>query len=187
MALISPDDFEHLASGLQSVATIISFVVAGIWVYQRYIREQEMYPHIESSADINIIDKQGECWIVELIGILDNKGRTQHKIEDFDFDLNAIYEGESVETSHEWGGQVHFPHSIIRGSFLPARSRFFFIDPGVEAKYSFIRKVPSNASFLLFHCWFNYADSRGFSHTAEKTVSMRRDINSELGSAVRSN
>lgn len=39
-------DFKNLCEGLQSIATITSFIVGGIWVYRRYIRQQERYPNI---------------------------------------------------------------------------------------------------------------------------------------------
>ena len=50
----------------QSVATILSFIVGGWWVYAKFVRAQEKYPNIEFSADINVIGQQGGSLIVEL-------------------------------------------------------------------------------------------------------------------------
>jgi hypothetical protein len=164
------EGFNNLFSAIASMATTISLVVGGIWVYRRYIREEEKYPHIQSSANMEFVGKQDDFWIVELIGTLENKGKVQHKISQFNFDLNAINDDDRIEVSKEWGGQVSFPHKILDDSFLPHKLDFFFIDPGVKAKYSYIVRVPKNATFLIFHCWFSYADQRGYSHTAERTV-----------------
>jgi hypothetical protein len=79
--------------------------------------------------------EQGDFWIVEFAGVLENKGKVRHKIAKFDFDVNALFFDDPVETRDEWGGQVHFPHKIIEGSFLPKHFKYFFIDPGVKARY----------------------------------------------------
>ena len=78
------EDFNNVASAIASMATTISLAVGGFWIYRRYIREEEKYPHIESSAEIEFVGKQGDFWIVELIGTLENKGKVQHKISRFD-------------------------------------------------------------------------------------------------------
>ena len=119
---------------------------------------------------MEFVGKQGDFWIVELIGTLENKGKVQHKIGQFNFDLSAITEDDRIEVSEKWGGQVDFAHKVLEGSFLPHEFGFFFIDPGVKAKYSYIARVPTNSTFLIFHCWFSYRDERGYSHTAERTV-----------------
>ena len=93
-------------------------------------------------------------------------------MEEFRFDLNAIERGAPVETSERWGNQVNFPIEVVRGSFLPQRYKFFFIDPGVKAKYSYLARIPLTASFAILHCSFKYADGRSYSHTAERTIAI---------------
>lgn len=168
------EQWKNLAAALQSFATAISFIAGGIWVYFRYIRQQENFPNIEFSADVDLIGEQGDWFIVELIGIIENKGKVQHKMEEFEFDLNAINSQDTIDVSNDWGGQVHFPNLVAKGSFLPKSYSFFFIDPGVRAKYSYIARVSKDATFLIFHCWFNYVDGRRFGHTAERTVSLAK-------------
>jgi len=166
---------KNYASSFQSIITACSLIVGGCWVYFKYLRRQENYPNIEFTADINLIGKQGEWWIIELIAIIENKGKVQHKMNNFRFDLNAIFTEDQVEVSNEWDGQVDFPQQIAEGSFLPKRYQFFFIDPGVKAKYSYIVRAPVKATFLILHSWFSYADNRGYNHTAERTVSLTED------------
>jgi hypothetical protein len=140
----------------------------------RFIRQQEKYPNIEFFADIDFIGAQGEWWIVEIIATIDNKGKAQHKMSEFRFDLNSLYPEDQIELSQKWGGQVNFPRVIAEGSFLPEKFSFFFLDPGTKAKYSFITRIPKQASFAILHCSFRYADKRNLEHTAEKTVTVPR-------------
>lgn len=170
------EEIKNLAAAFQSVATVVSFIVGGIWVYSKYIRQQERYPNIEFSADVQFIGKQDDYWIVELIATVENKGKAQHRMEEFLFDLNALPKSAKVQTSEKWGNQVDFPVSVAQGSFLPKQYKFFFIDPGVKAKYSYLSRVPTSASFVVLHSWFKYGDDRKYSHTAERTVAVPQEI-----------
>jgi hypothetical protein len=169
------ENWKNLAAAAQSVATIISFGVGGFWVYRRYIRQQEKYPHIEFSADVQFIGVQDDWCITELTATVENKGKVQHRMSDFGFDLNAIEKGAPVLTSARWGGQADFPKCVAKGSFLPAHFDFFFLDPGLKAKYSYIARVPTSATFVILHCWFEYGDKRKFGHTAERTVAVPKE------------
>jgi hypothetical protein len=166
------EDLSNLAAAIQSFATVASFAIGGFWVYRKYVREVEKYPHIESAADLKFIGQQGDFWIVEFAGILENKGKVRHRINSFSFDVNALFADDPIETDHRWGGQVNFPNRIAEGSFLPARYDYFFIDPGVKARYSFNGRVPKQATMLLLHCWFEYVDQPGHGHAAELAVSV---------------
>jgi hypothetical protein len=163
-------NLKDVAAALQSVVTAFAFIVGGIWAYRRYVVEEANYPHLETSAEIEFIGNQGDFWIAELRAVLHNKGRVQHKIEEFGFDLNALLSDDQVDIEKKWGGQVNFPHEIAKGSFLPKSFSYFVVGPNVVAKYSYVARVPKQATFLILHCWFTYSDGRGFSHTMEKTV-----------------
>jgi hypothetical protein len=164
--------FKDLTAAIQSIATIVSFGVGGFWVYRKYIQQVEQYPHIESAAGINFIGEQGDYWIVEFAAILENKGKVRHKIANFRFDVNALYKGDRIEGREEFGGQVYFPHKIVDASFLPDRYKFFFIDPGIKARYSYNGRIPKQATMIVLHCWFEYVDQPGHGHVAEKTVTV---------------
>ena len=173
------EQFEKLSSGLQSIATIISFIVGGIWVYQRYILQQEPYPNINFTADINVIGKQDEYWIVELIALIENKGKAQHKMEQFEFDVYGVNKKDKLEDDERFGGQVAFGHLIKKGSFLPIKWKYFFVDPGTSAKYSFLSRIPEDISFIVLHTSFTYHNRNSAGHTAEKTISLIEKRNTD--------
>ena len=96
-------DWKDITAIFQSTITPLALIFGGIWAYRRYVVEESNFSHIETSADVSFIGQQRDFWIVELVAILNNKGRVQHKIEKFTFDLNAIYSGEPIDVSDEWG------------------------------------------------------------------------------------
>ena len=164
------EKFGHLASAIQSIFTVLAVVLGAAWAYWRFVRQAERYPYITFSADINFVCRQGGYWIVELISVIENKGKVPHRFSVFDFDLYAIFPDDAVAVNQEFGGQVHFPHEIVKGSWKPERTSNFFIAPGATSKYSFVARVPEAATAIMLHSWFEYDDRRKHGHTAERTV-----------------
>lgn len=167
---MSLTEFKDWTDILTSTLTSLSILIGGGWVFYRFILQQERYPNINFTTDINVIGKQENYWIIELIALIENKGKAQHKMKEFGFDLNALFTNDKIETNENWGNQVDFPHRLAFGSYLPKHHDFFFIDPGTTAKYSYITKVPEDTSFLILHSNFKYYRRSGYMHTAEKTI-----------------
>ena len=169
---MSFDDFNNFCGGVESIATVSALVAGGFWAYLRFIKQRDDYAFIDFTVDMNFVGKQGEWWIVELIANLENKGKVQHKFRDLSFDLEAMFQGDSLETSDKFGGQAYFPHPILRGPWVPSAE--YFIEPGVRSKYSFVARVPSGISYLMLHGRFSYQKQKAW-HSAEKTVKMPLD------------
>ncbi|SRR6266404_2613870 len=157
-----------LAGAIESVVKVAALGIGGYWAYSRFVRQREKYAFIEFTVNLLFIGKQEGWWIVEVIADIQNKGKVQHRISNFNFDLAAIFQEDKMETSEEYGGQVFFPHQVAKGSWLPAKFNHFFIDPGTKAHYSYIARIPEAASFAILHGWFDYTDQKA-SHTAEKS------------------
>jgi len=49
------EEINNLTGAIESIATAVSLLIGGLWVYQKYIRQQEGYPNIEFLADIKYI------------------------------------------------------------------------------------------------------------------------------------
>jgi hypothetical protein len=169
------EKFAQLAGGIGSIITALAVLAGAIWAYRRFIAQEERYPAITFSADINFVCRQRGYWIIELISIIENKGKVPHKFQRADFDLFALYPADEVDVNDEFGGQAFFPHEILKGTWLPKRFSAFFIAPGASLKYTFVARVPETATAIMLHSWFDYDDRRGVGHAAEKTVALPRD------------
>jgi len=169
VAALSPDDFANLASGVESLVTAGAVIAGGVWALRRFGIAREGHPHIQFSADVTFITSHADWWIVELVAVVENKGRARHEIREFDFDLYALGEADPVEPAAEYGNQVRFPQLVTRGTWLTGDYNYFFIEPGVAAKYSHIARIPMTARAVVLHAWFRYPDGR-HGHTAERTI-----------------
>jgi hypothetical protein len=177
------EDFNDLTGGLQSLVTAGALIIGAIWAYWKFVLQGERHAHIETSAEIEFVDFQDNSWIVELRAVLTNKGKVEHRLAQFGFDLAALFRDDPVETSTNWGGQVDFPHEIARGSFLPSSFKFFVVGPGVTARYSFVAKVPREANSLMLHCRFSYMDRATFGHSMERTAKVPTPPRAAAGQA----
>src|SRR5262245_41732546 len=119
---VTGQDWVTWASGVQSLVTAASLVIGGIWVYLRYVRQQERYPNLEFTADINFVGPQAGWWIVELVALVENKGKGQHRMNDLVFDLKALRPNDPLELNSIYGNQVDFLHLVAEGSFRPQQS-----------------------------------------------------------------
>ena len=167
---MTPQEWRDVAGAVQSFATALSLIVGGSWVYWKFIRQRENQPSIDFSAAVNFIGQQGDWLVVELTAEVTNHGKVQHRLERFELDLNGILPSDPLEPREEWGNQVHFPHLLAKGSFLPDGTQYFFIDPGAKARYSYVTRVPSTMAFVILHTWFEYPNNRRLHHAAEATA-----------------
>ena len=154
---------------LKDLFTCLGIIAAGIWAVYIFIRQRENQPRIEMSADIIFHGKMDGWWITELVTYIENKGKVQHKLYNLDFDLASINKGDSVDLAPQFGGQALFPNLISKGSFKRADMEYFFIEPGVKGKYSYLTRVPENAEIIVLHAWFDY-EKISKVHGSEKTA-----------------
>ena len=150
----------------------LAVIVGGLLAYRRRRAKQSSYAHIETSAEISFLGQQDSFWIVELRVTLNNKGKAQHKIHKFRFDLHAIGADDPIDASKKAGGRVNFANEIAKGSFVPRGYAYCVIGPTVTATYTYVARVPDWATFLMLHCRFDY--NPGFSHWMEKAVQVPR-------------
>lgn len=166
---MTSDQFKTIVEIIASIATTIAIIAAGIWAYFRFVRQRENSALIDFSVDVNFILKKDGWWIIELIAYVENKGRVQHRIKEFTFELASLDINHSVDLAPEFGNQVYFPNEIAKGSFLPSSCTYFFVEPGLKNKYSYVSRVQAEAELLMMHSFFKYLDGK-HSHTAEITV-----------------
>ncbi len=177
---MTAEGFNSIAGGAESIATMLALVIGAYWTYTRFIKQRENFAFLEFTADMHFVGQQDGKWIVELIAYLENKGKVQHQFSDLSFELAALFRGDTLESSQDFGGQALFPHQISKGPWIPAGK--YFIEPGVKAKYSYIAHIPAETTYLMLHGHFTYKDQAAW-HTAERTLAVPGESNRQVGPA----
>jgi hypothetical protein len=123
---------------------------------KKWILRQEEFAHIETAAEINFVSHHGRYWIIELIAWVENKGSAEHIMQKFNFDLSYMTAKDDIVHVPEFGGQILFQHHAKTASFLPDGKDYFFIQPSVRAKYSYVMAISDEPTVLIFHWSFDY-------------------------------
>jgi hypothetical protein len=163
------EDFDHLASGLSSLATILALGIGALWTYQRFVRTREANPKIQFTVDISFVIQQNGFWVAEALAFLENKGLVRHDIKTFSFDVRYFLEGDPIHK--DVGFTVYVPNEddeSNEGSWLPKEWGSTYIEPGLLTRYSSLIRIPVAATAVLIHGKFMYSDDDW--HTADKLV-----------------
>ena len=154
---------------LESIFKILGIAVAGFWVLWKYVLFKESSPRIEFSVDVDFVGVQGDFWLVEFVGNLENRGQVPYKITNLDFETNYLTGDDLVEESYEFQGQVNIRNTLKRGSWLPSDPvKPAIIHPGIKMKYNYIYKVTTTSTFVLIHGKLDYGN--GLQTRADKLL-----------------
>lgn len=178
-------DLKNHLELVQIALTCLGIIGAGIWAIFIFIRQRENKPRVEFSADIVFHKKIGDWWIVELLAYIENKGKVQKKLYNLNFDLASIEVNDPITLSQKYNNQVLFPNLIVKGSYLNNKTLYFFIEPGVKSKYSYIARVPANTQAVIFHTYFDYYKRGALYRRISKALKMKIIIRSHTAEATK--
>lgn len=146
----------------------MALIVGAFWTYRRFVRTREACPKIEFTVDATFVHKQGGLWVLEALAFIENKGLVRHSIKEFTFDLRYTLSSDTLEAKAPF--LVFIPHKACAGSWLPPDWGETFIEPGLRTRYSCVVSVPEQASMVLIHGKFYYANRDW--HTADKLIAV---------------
>ena len=152
------EEFKNFAESLSALATFLGIVIGGAWALRKYVFRKEDFPRIEMTVNISFVGMHKNEWIVELLGLLKNKGAVPHAIQDLRFELRCLSAMDGIEDGDKVGGQLFFGTVLKEGSWTPSDSnKPMLILPGVALRYSYVYHVPITARFLILHGKLEYA------------------------------
>lgn len=162
-------DLKYFAETAQSALSALAILVGGGWAARRYLFYKESLARLELRVNVEFVGKQAGQWLVELLGLLENKGAVPHEIRDMRFELRCLLKGDSLQEGDDAiQKQVNFTRDIKEGSWTPGgQDSKMTILPGVALRYSHIARLPPDASFVLLHGKLQY--------NSEKMPDLRAD------------
>lgn len=155
-------DLKDAAETAQAALAALAILVGGGWAARRYLFHKEALARLELRVDVEFVGKQNGQWLVELLGLLENKGAVPHEIRDIRFELRCLLKGDALEEgTAAIQEQVNFKRLLKEGSWTPgAQSSTMTILPGVLIRYCHVAKLPPDAAFVLLHGRLEYNSRR---------------------------
>ncbi len=161
---------------IKNLLTSFAILLGGIWTIWRFVLQREGNAKIQFNVDFRIVGILKNKYIVEVIAIVENKGKVRHYVNDFKFDLLYLSQDHEIEEGDKRiNNQLLFEKIIDKRYWIPPSWYDSFIDAGVVQNYTYVTHVPIEAKFALVYAQFKYpAFSRLIPigktfHTAQRT------------------
>jgi hypothetical protein len=160
---VNHEPFKNVAEGIQSIVTSVALIAGGIWAFWRFVLTREGQPLIEPDLDIVFVHKQNGRWIIEIVAILENKGKARLDIKEFVFELRYALPKDHVEGNQvlvpdifDLKTELNFPpHSELKDAWLKD-DETIFLEPGVRQRHSVSASLPAEATIALAAIEFWY-------------------------------
>lgn len=166
-------DLKDIAGFINDITTAVGIIVGGGWAFWRFVLRREQHAKIQFDLDLNIISRDHDSLVVEVIAIVENKGLVRHVLTDFKFDLLYLENGDPIINGDERiNQQVLFKPVFKKRYWIPPDWLGTFIDAGVVQKYTYVASVPKTASMCWIFASFKYPDSESDFHTAQKVFNL---------------
>jgi hypothetical protein len=147
--------FDHISKGLESVATVVAFIVGAIWTYRRFIYQGENNPKVAFDVDMRFIGCHNDQWLVEAAAIIENKGLVRQTIRSMKYELRAIRD-ETFPDPLGGSARLVFPDLLASGSWFATDGSYIFVEAGVKSQYVIPLTVSVNCRFLCLMGRFTY-------------------------------
>jgi len=146
-------EFSNWLSIIQASINVVALIFAGAWAYARRVRE----PRAEFKIDLDFVGKQDKYWLVEASAYIENKGLVRYSIQDMRIRLRYLTKDDQVRDGGEdIRHQIFFPNSIDVAGFKRIVEKQTYVNPNLQYRYSYITRVPEEATFVLVHCKLKY-------------------------------
>jgi hypothetical protein len=182
------EPFKNVTAGIQAIVTSLAVIAGGIWAFWRFVRTREGHPVIQPELDIRFVHRKNGRWLVELVLILDNKGKARLKIEEFIFELRYGLPTDDVERGcvlvedmFSLRTELNFPaHSEVKREWLK-NDETIFLEPGVRQRHSLVLSLPEEATIALAAIEFWYPNGESELEVKFVTVPKIQDDGTQKG------
>jgi hypothetical protein len=146
--------FKDAAEAAAAVTTTLALILGGIWAYWRLIFQREREPRAEFDVFAEFVGMQDGKWLLEVSARLANRGQVRHLMKNATLNIRYLKAGDPIVESDD---PKHF-RQIVFPNALGRRPIWWdsYIDPGLEFRNSYIAWVPSDATYVLLLCKFEY-------------------------------
>lgn len=165
---------------IKNIFTALAIIIGGIWALWRFYLYREGASKMEFNLDYRLIGNTGDKYLIELIGIMENKGLVSQRISKWTFDLRLCKEGQSIEDQCECKGfnlQAKLPEiKIHKRKWIHDIENGLTIDAGTVQKFTYLTTIPVNTNFIYIYSSFNYGRKSKDFQTVSKTFLVKESL-----------
>ena len=163
-------DPADILTWLQVAAAIfggLAVLVGALWAFTKYVVERGVLPPVEFSVESRVVGTQDGQQVIEVLPQVRNVGTATVIVTALSLRLLYLLRDDpvtlEVNARTSRFGRVQFKRSVSKElsadqvKRIPITPHDTFVQPGVSQVYTVVTAVPNDATFLLVHCKFEYA------------------------------
>ena len=149
MVNLTSQQFTHLASGVESIVTVLALLVGGAWTYRRFVKRREEYPKLAFDPVIRFVAEAEQVWMAEVVAQIENKGEVRQIIRDLKYEI-ALCATPPSEAAASTGSiaSILSTQKLEARSWLPDDCDYLFVEPGVKSDFYACVSLPKSASLV---------------------------------------
>jgi hypothetical protein len=144
----------------------LAVLIDGLWAFTKYVVERGVLPPVQFSIEVRVVGCQKGHKVIEVLPQVLSVGTATAVIRGMSLRLLYLLTDDPVRLENaptSRFGHARFTRSVSkelsgdeikRISITPHDT---FVQPGISQTYTLVTAVPEDASFLLVHCQFEYA------------------------------
>lgn len=159
---------------IESILTSLAILIGGGWAFYRFILNREGSPKIEFNLDLRVLGRENGNILLEVISIIENKGRVRHRVRDFTFSLLILKKEQKIEKGDERINNQLLLEKGDKISWFPKKKWFStYVDPGVTQHYTHLTYVSEEVKYISIYSRYRTIFTKSF-RTAQKTFSISK-------------
>ena len=192
---------------LNLINTLIGATIPLVIVYlgirlerQRNRIERKHEYRMQFDLECKVLGPQAGHYILDISAILHNKGLVRLVIDSLRLKIRGIEQEQNIELFEEYSDEgaknliAEFPAELVNANMLQAlkieneskninsenqMEKGYFVEPGVEQRFSYIARIPERISFVLIRAQFEYDRKQNSKRLSEHTAQIVLQINTE--------
>jgi hypothetical protein len=159
---------------VKDLVTVLAIFAGGAWALFQFIRWREGHAKLAFELQLNILGNVDERLLVEVVAVVENKGKVRHRVSDFCADVYYLADGvklvtEEMRKNPEQSFQPALPNRMV----ISDAAHNTVLDPGITKQYSFLTSLPASAAFALVKARFRCPQDGRETHNAQKCFGLK--------------
>jgi hypothetical protein len=152
---------------LSGLILLIGGLIAGLWVYVKFIVERGILPPASFNIELVEVGKQGESKIIEISLLIENKGTSTLVTSNIGLDLMYLTKEDEIKYINKETSNFRtlFPHRLRSQTIskkdnprdLSVMDYDAFVQPGISQRFTYSTFIPATSTFVRIFASFQYA------------------------------
>jgi hypothetical protein len=160
---MTPQEFNNILAGIESLATVLALITGGIWTYRRFVNRREAYPRVAFDPIIRFVGETECVWLAEVVAQIENRGEVRQIIRKIEYELELCDTAPTTLLASTGSIASIFSSTKVEArSWLPDGYEYIFVEPGVKSEFCACVSIPKSIALVCLRGFFSSGENDEF-------------------------